>query len=96
MFHKGETLLYSSAGHTSYVKVEDIFINDDGVLWFKVPTTSNKLIKTSRELLHNPSVPDIGFILLTGPKMQATAEEIPAEQLEEIANPVKLSPLQEE
>lgn len=32
IFNVGETLLYSNAGRTSYVKVEEVFINDDGVL----------------------------------------------------------------
>ena len=44
MFHVGETLLYSNAGHTTYVKVEDIFLDDDTVLQICVRTKSKELI----------------------------------------------------
>ena len=32
MFHMGETLLYSNAGHTTYVRVKKIYLNNDATL----------------------------------------------------------------
>ena len=40
MFHVGETLLYSNSGHTTYVKVEEIFLDDDAVSRICVHTES--------------------------------------------------------
>ena len=40
IFHVGETLLYSNEGHTTYVKVEEIFLEENAVLRFCVRTKS--------------------------------------------------------
>ena len=51
MFHIGETLLYLNAGHTAYVQVEKIYLDDNAVLRIWVQTTNDELIKTTKELL---------------------------------------------
>ena len=60
LFHVGETLLYSNAGHTTYVKVEKIFMYTDSVLRFKCRTVNGEEITATRELLCTPESPDIG------------------------------------
>ena len=60
MFHVGETLLYTNAGHTTYVWVEEIFLDDNAVLHFWVRNTANdELIETTKELLRSPTAPVI-------------------------------------
>ena len=52
MFHVGETLLYSNAGHTTYVKVEEIFLDDDDAFFrIGVRTKSEELIEATKESL---------------------------------------------
>ena len=40
IIHVGDTLLYSNAGHTTYVKVEEIVLDNDTVLRIRVKTKS--------------------------------------------------------
>ncbi len=95
-FHVGKTLLHSNSGRTSFVKVKEIFIGDNGILQFHVETSSNDIIVTTRESLRDPMTPDIGWIPSTVPDLHAASSQIPVEELEKIAKPVTLSPMQEE
>ena len=62
MFHVGETLLYSNAVHTTYGNVEEIFLDNIAVLWFRARTKSEELIEATKEYLRAPDYPDIGWI----------------------------------
>ena len=68
MFHVGETLLYSNSVHTTYVKVEEMFLDDDAVFRFRVRTKSEELIEATKESLRFPDNPDIGCIPTTVPE----------------------------
>jgi hypothetical protein len=96
LFHVGETLLYTNAGYTTYVKVEKIYLDDDSVLRFKCKTVSDKEIITTKESLRAPDSPDIGWIPANVPEKKQAATELDAKDFEKISNPVQLSPMQEE
>ena len=51
MFHVGETLLYSNAGHTTYVRVKKIYLDKDATLRIQVQTKNKELIETTKESL---------------------------------------------
>jgi len=51
MFHVGETLLYMNAGHTAYVRVEKIYLDEDTTLRIRVQTKNEEIIDTTKELL---------------------------------------------
>jgi len=97
MFHIGETLLYTNAGHTSYVRVEEIFLDDNAVLRSRVRTTTNdELIETMKESLRSPTAPDIGWIPTSVPEKKDAASMLSDEELAKISDPVTLTPLEEE
>ena len=96
MFHVGETLLYSNVGHTTYVKVEDIFLDNDVVLRFRVRTKNEELIEATKESLRAPDDPYTGWIPTTIPEKTDAASKLSEDELDNITNPVTLSPLQEE
>ena len=96
MFRVGDTLLYTTQGHTSYVRVKKIFLDDNAVLRFKVRTKNDELIKTTKEYLCAPDSPDIGWIPTSTLEKTAAANTLPKDDIERISNPVTLSPLQEE
>ena len=97
MFHVGETLLYTNAGHTTYVQVEEIFLDNNAVLRFWVRTTANdELIETTKESLRSPTAPDIGWIPTSVPEKKVAALMLSDKELAKISDPVTLSPLQEE
>ena len=96
MFHVGETLLYTNAGHTTYVRIEKIFLDDDRVLRFVVRTRDDKKIETTKESLRAPDAPDIGWIPTTIPDKKEAATTLSEEDISRMTNPVTLSPLQEE
>lgn len=60
MYHVGETLLYTDAGHTTYVRVEKIFLDENAVLRFIVCTKDEETIETTKESLRAPDAPDVG------------------------------------
>lgn len=95
-FHVGETLLYSSEGRSSYVKVKEIFFDDNNQLTFRVTTTAGDDVFAIKEQLRDPQMPDIAFIPSPVPEMRDSASLLDDSQLEQLANPVKLLPLQEE
>ena len=96
MFHVGETLLYLNAGHTSYVRVEKIYLDDDATLRIQVRTKNDEIIETTKESLRSPTDPDIGWIPASIPEKEATASTLSEEDIKKISDPVTLSPLQEE
>jgi len=96
LFHVGETLLYTNAGHTTYVKVEKILLDDDCVLRFKCKTISGDEIITTKESLRAPDSPDIGWIPSNIPEKRQAATELDANDFDKLSNPVQLSPMQEE
>ena len=96
MFHVDETLLYSNAGHTTYVKVEEIFLDDDVVLQIHVRTKSEELIEAKKESLRAPDDPDIGRTPTTIPEKPDTASKLSEYDLYKLTNQVTLYPLQEE
>ena len=95
-FHVGETLLFSREGRTVYVRVVRIAVGADSVLRFVMKPSDGDEFETTREFLRAPDDPDIGWIPSTPPEMKHVAAELPENLLEQISNPVKLSPLQEE
>ena len=95
MSHVGERLLYSNAGHTIYVKVEEIFLDDDAVLQIHVRTKSEEIIEASKESLRAPDDPDIGWIPTTVTDKIDAASNLSEDDLYKLTNPVTLSPLQE-
>ena len=94
MLHVGETLLYSNVGHTTYVKFEEIFLDNDAVLQFRVRTKSEELIEATKESLRAPDDPDIGWIPTTIPEKTDEASNLSEDDLGKLTNPVSLSPLQ--
>ena len=48
MFHVGETLLYTNVGQTSYVRIEEISLDEKDVLHFRVRTTNDEVIETTK------------------------------------------------
>ena len=96
MFHVGESLLYTNDGHTTYVRVDKIFLDDDAVLQFHVRTKDEKLITATRESLRAPDAPDIGWIPSTVPERRDAASDLSEKEIQQLSNPVSLSPLQEE
>ena len=96
ILHGGETLLYSNAGHTTYVKVEEIFLDDNAVLRFRVRTKSEELIEATKESLRSPDDPYIRWIPTTIPEKTDAASNLSEDYLDNLTNPVTLSPLQEE
>ena len=48
IIHVGDTLLYSNAGHTTYVNVEEVFLDNNAVLQFCVKTKSEELIEATK------------------------------------------------
>ena len=99
IFHIGETLLYSNAGHTCYVKIEKILLDENGVLRFRVRSAANEVISATKESLKAPDSPDIGWIPTSVPKKQGPSSELAEEEIAKImklSKPVNLSPLQEE
>jgi len=96
LFHVGETLLYTNAGHTTYVKVEKILLDNDCVLRFKCKTVSGGEIITTKESLRAPDSPDIGWIPSNVPEKRQAATELDASDFDKLSNPVQLSPMQEE
>ena len=95
MFHVGETLLYTNSGKTSYVRIEEISINEKAVLQFRVRTTNDEVIETTKESLRSPDDPDIGWIPATLPEKKEAASNLTEKEIDDITNPVSLSPLQE-
>ena len=65
MFHVGETLLYTNAGQTLYVRIEEIRLDEKAILRFRVRTTNDEVIETTKEYLRSPDDPDIGWIPTT-------------------------------
>ena len=96
IFHVGETLLYTNAGHTTYIKVEEIFLDDESVLRFRCRTVSDEEIVTTKESLRAPDSPDVGWIPSNVPEMKQASSEFSDKDIAELSNPVQLSPLQEE
>ena len=76
MFHVGETLLYSNSGHTKYVPIEEIFLDDDEVWRFCVRTKSEGLIEATKESLCAPEYPDIGWTPTTIPEKTDVASNL--------------------
>ena len=48
MFHVGETLLYTNAGQTLYIQIEEISLNEKVVLRFRVRNTNDEVIETPK------------------------------------------------
>ena len=95
MFHVGETLLYANAGQTSYVRMEEISLDKKAVLRFRVRTTNDEVIETTKESLRSPDDPDIGWIPTTLPEKKEAVSNITEKEIDDITNPVSLSSLQE-
>ena len=95
MYHVGETLLSSNVGYTSYIRIEKITIDPDAVLHFWVRTTSDEIIKTTKEFLRVPNNPDIGQIPTSKPNKKEVVSTLSEKESKQVTNPVRLLPLQE-
>ena len=93
MFHIGETLLYTNAGQTLYVLIEEISLDEKAVIQFRVRTTNDEVIETTKESLQLLDDPDIGWIPTTLPKKTEAASNLTEKENYNITNPVSLSPL---
>ena len=51
MFHVGKMLLYTNVGLTLYVQIEEIGLNKKAGLPFRVRTTNDEVIETTKEYL---------------------------------------------
>jgi hypothetical protein len=96
MFHVGEMLLYTNEGHTTYVRVDKIFLDDGAVLRFHVRTKDEKLITTTWESLRAPDASDIRWIPSTVPDRREAVSDLSEREIKQLSNPVSLSPLQED
>ena len=96
MFHVGKTLLYTNAGQTLYVRIEEISLDEKAVIKFRVRTTNDEVIETMKESLWSPDDPDIGWIPTTSPEKKEAESNLTEKEIDGITNPVSLLPLQEE
>ena len=93
MFHVGETFLYSKDGHTCYVRVEKIVMDDDSVFCLHLRSSnSDDLIVTTREFLCAPDSPDVGWIPISLPEKSAADTSLTEKDIKN-SDPVTLSPL---
>ena len=92
----GETLLYSKEGHTVCVKIESLNLGSGGVLRYVVKLSDGVSFETTKESLRSPDSPDIGWITTPIPEKKSSVADLPDETIKSIANPAKVSPLQEE
>ena len=67
-----------------------------GVLRFTVKPSDVDSFVTTKESLRSPDSPDIGWISTTIAENKSSVADLPDKVIEMLANPVKLSPLQEE
>ena len=95
-FHVGETILYINAGQTLYIRIEEISLDEKAVLQFRVRTTNNEMIETTKESLQSPDDPDIGWIPTMLPEKKQFASNLTEKEIDDITSPVSLSSLQEE
>ena len=78
------------------MRIENIFLDKDGCLRFKVRTKNDEMIETNRESLKAPDDPDIGWIPTTISEKVEVTTHLSTIELNSLTNPVTLSPLQEE
>ena len=90
MFHVGETLLYTNVGQTQYIRIEKISLDEKAVLQFRVRTTNDEVIETTKEYLRFPDDPDIGWIPTTLPEKKEIASNLTKKEIDDITNPVSL------
>ena len=84
LFHVGKTLLYTKDGNTTYARVEEVFLDEHGIMRFKMRTPSNEIIEATRESLRNPDAPDIGWIPTSIPDKTTASTTLSDEQLKSI------------
>ena len=91
MFHVGETLIYTNAGQTLYVQIEEISLDKKAALQFLVRNTNNEVIETTRESLRSPDHPDIGWIPTMLPEKKEAVSNLTEKDIDNITNPVSLT-----
>ena len=96
LFDVGETVFFSKDGYSTFVKVKSFQLDDSNVLRFTVIAADGKEIITTREHLRAPENPDIGWIPTSVPEYKTAAHNLSDEDIEKIASPIHLSPLQQE
>ena len=79
-----------------YVQIEEISLGEKAVLQFRVRTTNDEVIEMTKEYLQSPDDPDIGWIPTTFLEKKEAASILTEKEIDDITNPVSLSPLQEE
>ena len=96
LFEIGETLFYTKEGFSTLVKVEALHLDSNNVLQITVVDPAGEKFDTTREHLRSPSNPDVGWIPTSVPEYKSNAKRLSDEEIEAIASPKQLSPLQQE
>ena len=96
LFEIGETLFYAKDGWSGLVKVKSLSIDSEDVVKITVTSTSGEEITTTREYLRPPENPDIGWIPSSVPEYKTSVGLLSDKEIEKLASPVHLSPLQQE
>ncbi len=93
LFEGGETLVYTKDGYPSYVKVTAVELNDDKVLQIRLSEKGGDDFVTTREHLHSPNNPDIGWIPSTMPEYRTVAKVLSDREINSITSPKHLLPI---
>ena len=96
LFDVGETVFFSKDGYSTFVKIKSFQLDDSNVLHFTVTSSDGTEIVTTRENLCAPKISDIGWIPQSVPEYKSAAHNLSDEEIEKIASPIHLSPLQQE
>ena len=96
IIYPGEDLIYKYQGQNAVVKVESSKVNDKGMLTYNVKFPSGESKEVTREFLSRPDNPDIAELPTSIPAMKEAVRQLNAEQIESLAKPVAMSPLEQE
>jgi hypothetical protein len=95
IIHPGETLLYSNEGTTSLARIQDVFVDAQGVIRIKLLCTSGKEVVATQQSVRSPDNPDIGYISMLVPDLHNTSCLLSGEELKKTAHPPTLIPSQQ-
>jgi hypothetical protein len=91
-----EQLIYKREGTNSMVRVISSRLNKDNVLEYKVRFPEGHELYVTREFLNRPENPEICDLPRTTVEYRDTANMLSEEDIRKLANPPRLSPLQQE
>ena len=96
VIYENKMMIYRNSGQNSLVRIKSRALNEEGVLEYSIEFSDGQIGSTTREHLNRPENPTITDLPRTTVEYRSTAEMLLEEELRKIANPVQLSPLQQE